>query len=70
MIQKLKNSDLLKCLLPNFTGLLPHETIENVPYELGYTLLFHLEKVLGASFEQFLKSYFNKFALKSINKIK
>lgn len=47
---------------------LPHEVIQYVPYEVGCILLDRLENILGGPlvFEPFLKSYFYKFAYKSI----
>ncbi|XP_071639628.1 leukotriene A-4 hydrolase-like [Temnothorax longispinosus] len=63
--------DSLKCLKPNLTNLLPYEATEYVPYEWGCVLLTHLEYMLelkkSSVFELFLKSYFLKFAFKSIN---
>ena len=40
-----------------------------VPYEKGSTFLWYLEDLVGgaAVFEPFLKSYYNKFAYKSID---
>ncbi|XP_077260661.1 leukotriene A-4 hydrolase-like isoform X2 [Temnothorax americanus] len=61
----------LKCLKPNLTNLLLYEATEYVPYEWGCVLLTHLEYMLELEkslvFEPFLKSYFLKFAFKSIN---
>ncbi|XP_024885831.1 leukotriene A-4 hydrolase-like [Temnothorax curvispinosus] len=59
-----------KCLLPNLRDLFPViEATEYVPYGRGCMLLEKLEDMLGGPsvFEPFLKSYFNEFALKSIN---
>jgi leukotriene-A4 hydrolase len=45
----------------------PDEGFTEVPYEKGALFLLHLEETFGrARFDQFLKSYFNHFAFKSI----
>ncbi|XP_071575034.1 leukotriene A-4 hydrolase-like [Temnothorax nylanderi] len=71
MVLELEESGSLKCLKPNLTNLLPYEATEYVPYEWGCVLLTHLEYMLelekSSVFEPFLKSYFLKFAFKSIN---
>lgn len=45
----------------------PDEGFTDVPYEKGALFLLHLEQTFGRTrFDQFLKSYFNHFAFKSI----
>ncbi|XP_071572376.1 leukotriene A-4 hydrolase-like [Temnothorax nylanderi] len=71
MLEDPKNDGLIKCLLPNLTArdLPPQKVTEYVPYEAGCMLLGDLENMLGGPsvFEPFFKSYFKKFAFKSIN---
>jgi len=59
---------LLRNLIPDLKNLLPGDAIRYVPYEVGCILLTVLEMVLGGSsiFEPFFKSYFYKFAYRSI----
>ncbi|XP_024880859.1 leukotriene A-4 hydrolase-like isoform X2 [Temnothorax curvispinosus] len=70
-IKNFENRGLLKCLIPNLTGMSPHKATKYVPYEWGCKLLHHLESILGGSaeFEKFLKYYFRSFAYRSINTI-
>ncbi|XP_071576886.1 leukotriene A-4 hydrolase-like [Temnothorax nylanderi] len=46
-------------LVPNLTGDLPKDVIKNVPYEKGYLLLDHLQRILGGPgiFKEFLQYY-------------
>jgi leukotriene-A4 hydrolase len=45
----------------------PDDGFTNVPYEKGALFLVHLEQTFGrASFDSFLRSYFNHFAFQSI----
>ncbi|ORX42508.1 leukotriene A-4 hydrol [Hesseltinella vesiculosa] len=50
------------------SGIDPDDYFSSVPYEKGFNLLYHIEKVVGggAIFEPFLKSYVKKFAGQSI----
>ncbi|XP_012058965.1 PREDICTED: leukotriene A-4 hydrolase [Atta cephalotes] len=68
MIDISSETNSLKNLVPDLTGLLPINFIRHVPYELGCMFLDNLETNLGGSliFEEFLKSYFYNFAYKSI----
>ncbi|XP_061187937.1 leukotriene A-4 hydrolase-like isoform X1 [Saccostrea echinata] len=56
-------------LIPDLKGVDPDEAFSIVPYEKGFTLLFHLETLLGgpAVFEKFLKAYIEKFKQQSID---
>ncbi|XP_071554027.1 leukotriene A-4 hydrolase-like [Temnothorax nylanderi] len=73
LFQKPKNvwdtQKYLRCLLPNLEYSSPDTATKYVPYERGYFLLCHLENILGGAriFQQFLRSYFNVFAFRSIN---
>ncbi|KAI8089608.1 peptidase family M1-domain-containing protein [Halteromyces radiatus] len=50
------------------SGIDPDDYFSSVPYEKGFNLLYHIEKVVGGGdiFEPFLKSYVGKFAGQSI----
>jgi leukotriene-A4 hydrolase len=51
----------------DLTGRDPDEGFTNVPYEKGALFLRHLEKTFGrATFDRFLRSYFDHFAFQSI----
>ncbi|CAO3637411.1 unnamed protein product [Cunninghamella blakesleeana] len=49
-------------------GIDPDDYFSSVPYEKGFNLLYHIEKVVGGPsiFEPFLKSYVQKYAGQSI----
>ncbi|PIK43951.1 putative leukotriene A-4 hydrolase [Apostichopus japonicus] len=56
-------------LIPNLEDVDPDDAYSRVPYEKGSIFLYYLEKLVGseAEFEDFLKSYIQKFKFKSIN---
>ncbi|KAJ3303013.1 Leukotriene A-4 hydrolase [Kappamyces sp. JEL0829] len=56
------------CLCPKLQGVDPDDVFSRVPYEKGFNLLFHLEKVVGgpAVFEPYVKHYVERFSHKSI----
>jgi len=56
-------------LVPKLAGIDPDDAFSVVPYEKGSTFLWYLEDTVGgaALFEPFLKSYYKKFAYKSID---
>ncbi|KAI8992346.1 peptidase family M1-domain-containing protein [Pilobolus umbonatus] len=47
----------------------PDDFFSRVPYEKGFNLLYHIEKVVGGPdiFEPFMKAYIEKFACQSIS---
>ncbi|XGW31169.1 hypothetical protein V3C99_009825 [Haemonchus contortus] len=55
-------------LIPKLNGVDPDDVFSSVPYEKGSALLFTIEQLLGdpSRFEEFLRSYINKYASKSI----
>ncbi|KAI7861636.1 peptidase family M1-domain-containing protein [Spinellus fusiger] len=56
-------------LMPDLSsGIDPDDYFSSVPYEKGFNLLYHLEKVLGgpAVFEPYMKAHVQRFASKSI----
>jgi len=56
-------------LNPKLAGADPDDAFSVVPYEKGSTFLWYLEDTVGGAsiFEPFLKSYYTKFAYKSID---
>jgi len=56
-------------LIPRLAGVDPDDAFSVVPYEKGSTFLWYLEDLVGGGsvFEPFLKSYYAKFAYKSID---
>jgi len=56
-------------LVPRLAGADPDDAFSCVPYEKGSTFLWYLEDLVGgaAVFEPFLRSYYTKFAYKSID---
>jgi len=64
----LKDTRLIRSLVPNLVDILPNDFAQYVPYEMGCILLRELEELLGGPsvFEPFLKSFFSKFAFQSI----
>jgi leukotriene A-4 hydrolase/aminopeptidase len=62
--------DEFKKLVPDLTKKDPDDAFSSVPYEKGFNFLYYLsKKIVGSTekFEAFLKSYFTKFARKSIS---
>lgn len=55
-------------LVPDLRGVDPDDAFSTVPYEKGFSLLYHLETLLGGPkmFEPFLKAYIENFKYKSI----
>ncbi|XP_063422028.1 leukotriene A-4 hydrolase-like isoform X2 [Mytilus trossulus] len=68
VVDVLKNGPYTK-LIPDLRGVDPDDAFSIVPYEKGFTLLYHLETILGGpdEFEPFLKAYIEKFKYKSID---
>ncbi|XP_076093687.1 leukotriene A-4 hydrolase-like isoform X3 [Mytilus galloprovincialis] len=68
VVDVLKNGPYTK-LIPDLRGVDPDDAFSIVPYEKGFTLLYHLETLLGGpdEFEPFLKAYIEKFKYKSID---
>ncbi|EGT56806.1 hypothetical protein CAEBREN_06885 [Caenorhabditis brenneri] len=56
-------------LVQNLGNADPDDAFSSVPYEKGSALLFTIEQAIGdnARFEEFLKSYIQKFAYKSVS---
>ena len=61
--------DPFTALVPKLAGCDPDDAFSCVPYVKGSTFLWHLEDLVGGAevFEPFLKSYYEKFAFKSID---
>jgi len=59
------------CLVPSLVGVDPDDAFSRVPYEKGSTFLWYLEELVGGApqMEPFLKSYYKKFAYKSIDSL-
>ncbi|CAL1542751.1 unnamed protein product [Lymnaea stagnalis] len=55
-------------LVPDLRGIDPDDAFSLVPYEKGFSLLYHLETLLGGPkvFETFLRAYIEKFKYQSI----
>ncbi|CAG5115265.1 unnamed protein product [Candidula unifasciata] len=55
-------------LVPDLKGVDPDDAFSIVPYEKGFSLLYHLQTILGgpAVFEAFLRAYVENFKYKSI----
>jgi len=64
-----KEEEYFTALVPDLRDKDPDDSFSTVPYEKGFNLLFHLEKILGGPkvFDPFLKSYVSKFANKSLS---
>jgi len=57
----------LTALRPNLDGIDPDDAFSSVPYEKGFNLLSYLQSLVGVDrFEQWLKSYVQKFQYQSI----
>jgi len=57
----------LTALRPNLDGIDPDDAFSGVPYEKGFNLLCYLQSLVGVEkFEQWLKSYVQKFQYQSI----
>ena len=55
-------------LVIDLKGKDPDDAFSSIPYEKGFTFLFHLENVLGrATFDKFIPHYFGTFARKSLD---
>lgn len=56
-------------LILNLEDVDPDDAYSRIPYEKGSALLYYLEKIVGSEgeFEEFLRSYIEKFKFKSIN---
>jgi len=56
-------------MMPDLTKIDPDDSFSSLPYEKGFNFLYYLDRqIVGSTekFEAFLKSYFTKFAKKSI----
>jgi len=53
----------------DLTGIDPDDYFSSIPYEKGFNLLYHIEKVVGGAkiFEPYMKAYVEKFASKTVN---
>ena len=55
-------------LIVNLRGQDPDDAFSSVPYEKGFNLLYHLEKLVGqAQFDAFIPHYFTKWRGKSLD---
>jgi len=63
--------DPFTALVPKLAGCDPDDAFSCVPYVKGSSFLWHLEDLVGGAdvFEPFLKSYYEKFAFKSIDSV-
>ncbi|KAK7602520.1 hypothetical protein V9T40_008109 [Parthenolecanium corni] len=68
-VETLGKDNPLTKLVVDLTGVDPDDAFSTAPYEKGHTFLFYLEQLLGGAekFEQFLRSYFNKFKNQSVD---
>ncbi|CAM0136731.1 Leucyl aminopeptidase yscIV [Umbelopsis sp. WA50703] len=53
----------------DLTGIDPDDYFSSIPYEKGFNLLYHIEKVVGGPkiFEPYMKAHVEKFASKTVN---
>lgn len=55
-------------LVPNLRGQDPDDAFSSVPYEKGFTFLYHLEKLLGKDkWDKFIPHYFTVFSQRSVD---
>lgn len=55
-------------LIPDLKGEDPDDAFSSVPYEKGFTFLYHLEKLLGKEhWDEFIPHYFTRFKEKSVD---
>ncbi|KAI7189301.1 Leukotriene A-4, partial [Hortaea werneckii] len=55
-------------LIPDLKGQDPDDAFSSIPYEKGFTFLYHLEKLIGKEkWDKFIPHYFNAFKKKSVD---
>lgn len=55
-------------LIPDLKGKDPDDAFSSVPYEKGFTFLYHLEKLIGKDkWDQFIPHYFTTFKQRSVD---
>lgn len=55
-------------LVPGLKGMDPDDAFSTVPYEKGFTFLFHIENLIGkANFDRFIPHYFTTWRGKSLD---
>lgn len=55
-------------LIPDLKGKDPDDAFSSVPYEKGFTFLYHLEKLIGkGKWDKFIPHYFTEFKQRSVD---